>query len=159
MYEMGINFFGTFTFFCPRAKPTVDLHSTTLGNYSSSSSMLTTTENGNKSPHNYSSILGFFFNFWKISFRKMIRCSSLFSPWNFGFFGHHLETEIDQIEVIIPSLIKAHKLFDLGAVWIKVLVNMADKSYFLGIWQPHHNHKAIVPGWKCMNAFRQYSSN
>ena len=155
MYEMGINFFGTFTFFCPRAKPTVDLHSTTLGNYSSSSSMLTTTENGNKSPHNYSSIPGlFFFDFWKISFRKMIRCSSLFSPWNFVFFGHHLETEIDQIEVIIPSLIKAHKLFDLGAVWIKVLVNMADKSYFLGIY-----HKPIVPGWKCMNAFRQYSSN
>ena len=84
----------------------------------------------------------------------MIRCSSLFSPWNFAFFGHHLETEIDQIEVIIPSLIKAHKLFDLGAVWIKVLVNMADKSYFLGIY-----HKPIVPGWKCMNTFRQYSSN
>ena len=99
----------------------------------------------------------FFFNFWKISSRKMIRCSSLFSPWNFVFFGHHLETEIDQIEVIIPSLIKAHKLFDLGAVWIKVQVNRADKSYFLGIWQPHH--KAIVRGWKCMNAFRQYSSN
>ena len=69
----------------------------------------------------YLIILPVFFKFSKIC---RVLEFSLFWPLCVS-----LQTEIDQIEVIIPSLIKAHKLFDLGAVRIKVLVNMV-KSYF-----------------------------